>query len=57
MYWTCKYCGRPCLSYILSEKAHVCHTCGDKIREGYELDIDLFWNQKADEEYFNHIGD
>lgn len=56
MYWTCKYCGHECITYILSEKAHVCHRCGTLRASGVELDTDLFWNKEADEKYLEEIG-
>lgn len=56
MIYTCKYCGHECLTYILSEKAHVCHRCGTLRASGIELDTDLFWNKEADEKYFEDIG-
>ena len=57
MIYTCKYCGHECITYILSEKAHVCHRCGTLRASGIELDTDLFWNQKADEEYFKKLSE
>lgn len=57
MNYTCKYCGHECITFRLSEKAHVCHRCSTLRAAGLELETNLFWNQKADEEYFKHIGD
>lgn len=56
MIYTCKYCGHECITYILSEKAHVCHRCGTLRASGIELDTDLFWNKEADKKYFEKIG-
>lgn len=55
MNFTCKYCGIQCNSFILEERAHVCHRCGTLRKSGIELDISLFWNRQQDEDYFNWL--
>ena len=55
MNFTCKYCGHPCLTFILKEQAHICHNCSTKLQEGIKLEVDLFWDEQREKDYFNFL--
>lgn len=49
---TCKYCGHDTLMYYMSEKAHVCPNCYNRLRRGETLTVDLFFNQEEEDKFY-----